>query len=322
MLRKYALFVGVAALGALVTSCGGDDTANPTPTPTDSGTGTPTPTPTSSQVDFSVTEAFTAESSNANAAFAYFTPDGSMDEVFNGAARLNGTAGIQFLTDPESVTFAFPDLTDNVVFDATDFASVTATERNYARAGEKLTMLLPFAHIMQVNYELTQDFTRDTTDGTLRGTRAAFFFNRITTEDDITADIQYDGTVQVVGGDPGTTASDAISAPDATISVLAANDAISGTIQIFEDVNGTPELATTLVFQRTTNDTGAVTGGVFGSTGVVSGILTDTDNNFAGNFAGALAGPDREELLLIFSVTGNEDDDDDRRFVGRFIGQQ
>ena len=51
MLRKYALFVGVAALGALVTSCGGDDTGTPAPTPTDTSTATPTPTPTEADVD-------------------------------------------------------------------------------------------------------------------------------------------------------------------------------------------------------------------------------------------------------------------------------
>lgn len=318
MLRKFALFVGVAALGALATSCGSDESPTPTPTPTGTGTATPTPTPTSSQVDYSVTEAFTAESVNANAAFAYFMADGSMDETFNGASRLNGLSGIQFETDPESVTFAFPDLTDNVVFDAADFVSVTATQRDYARANEKLTMLLPFAHIMQVSYEQMQDFTRDTTDGTLRNTRVAFFFNRVESTDDVTTTLTYDGSVQVAGGDPGVTASDAISAPDVSFNLQNTGSKVVGTIEIFEDVNGTPTLIATLDFDGAINDTSTF-----------SGDLEDATNNFTGNFAGAIAGPDREELFILFSISGvegedpddaSDDDLDARRIVGRFIG--
>jgi hypothetical protein len=74
------------------------------------------------------------------------------------------------------------------------------------------------------------------------------------------------------------------------------------------------------VFERTTNDTGAVTGGVVNSSNTFSGILTDENNNFAGNFAGALSGPNREEIFILFSVSGNEDDTDDRRYLGSFIG--
>ncbi len=318
MLRKYALFVGVAALGALVTSCGGDGTANPTPTPTGTGTATPTPTPTSSQVDYSVTEAFTAESINANAVFAYFTADGSMDETFNGASRLNGVSAIRFETDPEAVTFVFPDLNDQVVFDAADFVSVSATQRDYARAGEKLTMLLPFTHILQVSYEQTQDFTRDTTDGSLRSTRAAFFFNRVETTDDVTTTLNYTGTVQVAGGDPEVTASDALSAPNVTFNLQNTGSKVVGTIEIYEDVNGTPTLIATLDFDGAVNNTSTF-----------SGDLEDATNNFTGNFAGAIAGPNREELFILFSISGvegedpddaSDDDLDARRIVGRFIG--
>ena len=318
MLRKYALFVGVAAIGALVTSCGGG--GDGTPTPTDSGTATPTPTPTSSLVDFSLTEAFTSQSVNANATFAYFTADGSTDEFFNGAARLNGVSNVAFVDSPDSVTFGFPDLTNAVVFTASDFIGVTGTQRSYARTDEKLTLDLPFAHVLQVSYELTQDFTRGTTPGTLRGTRTAFFFNLVTTTTDITTDLTYTGGVQVVGGDPGVTASDAVTATTSTFKINAADDSIQGTIQIFEDVNGTPQLATTLVFQRTTSSTGTVTGGVLNANGTFSGVLTDENNDISGNFAGALAGPNREELFIIFSASGDENDADDRRYVGRFIG--
>lgn len=307
MLRKYALFVGVAALGALVTSCGSDETPSPTPTPTD--TATPTPTPTSAQVNYSVTQAFTAESINANAAFAYFMADGSMDETFNGASRLNGISAIAFATAPESVTFNFPDLTDPVVFNAADFVSVSATQRNYARTNENLTMLLPFAHVMQVSYEQSQDFTRNTTDGTLRGTRVAYFFNRVTATDDVTTTLNYTGSVQVAGGDPGVTAADALSAPNVTFNLQNTGSKVVGTISIFEDVNGTPTLVATLVFDGAVNATDTFTG-----------TLDDATHNYSGSFAGAIAGPNREELFIIFSISGDENASDDRRIVGRFIG--
>lgn len=318
MLRKYALFVGVAALGVLVTSCGGDETATPTPTPTDTGTATPTPTPTATPIAFSVTEAFTADSTNANATFAYFTPDGSMTETFNGATRLNGTSSVAFATAPESVTFTFPDLTDAVVFAASEFVGVTGTERTYSRTNENLSMLLPFAHVMQVSYELSQDFTRDTTDGTLRATRAAFFFNRVTATDDVTTTLNYTGSVQVAGGEPGVTLSDALSAPDVTFNLQNTGSKVVGTIEIYEDVNGTPTLIATLDFDGAVNTSSTFTG-----------TLTDATHNYSGSFAGALAGPNREELFILFSISGVEgesatdatdDDLDPRRIVGRFIG--
>ena len=320
MLRKYALFVGVAALGALVTSCGGDDTGTPAPTPTDTSTATPTPTPTQAPTDFDFTQDFATTSTNANYAFAYFTPDAGGDETFSAGSRLNGNAIIDYAVSPEAVSFGFADLDDPVPFDDGDFVSGSATLRNYERSTEKLIMELPANHVLRVRYESQADFTRDTTDGTLRGQRVAIFFNRVTTEDDITADLSYDGSVDVVGGDPANTLSDAVSAPNVSFTINEADDSISGTIGIFENVNGTPELVATLVFERTTNDTGAVTGGVVNSSNTFSGILTDENNNFAGNFAGALSGPNREEIFILFSVSGNEDDTDDRRYLGSFIG--
>lgn len=310
MLRKYALFVGVAAIGALVTSCGGGSSG--TPTPTDTSTATPTPTPTSSQVDFSLTQAFSTQSVNANAVFAYFTADGSTDEVFNGAARLNGTSTFAFVDSPDSATLSFPDLTDAVAFLAADFVGVTGTERSYARTNEGLVMSLPFAHVLQVSYELTQDFTRDTVAGSLRGTRVAFFFNQVTATDSVTTTLTYTGDTQVVGGDPGVTAADAISSPSDTFSLTTTGTKIAGTVEIYEDVNGTATLVATLPFDATVN-----------SSSTFTGSLADAGHNLDGNFAGALAGPNREELFIIFSVSGNadaSDNTDDRRYVGRFIG--
>ncbi|GAA5048796.1 hypothetical protein GCM10023208_06310 [Erythrobacter westpacificensis] len=331
MLRKYALFVGVAALGALVTSCGGDDTGTPTPSPTATGTATPTPTPTPTPiVDFDLQGDFATESTNANYAFAYFTPDAGGTETFSGASRLNGLATISLALAPEQVQFGFPDLDDPVSFGATELTDASATVRSYARGDEKLVLELPFEHVLRVSYESQVDFTRDTTDGVLRGERTALFFNPVTTDEDIAADLDYSGSVEVVGGDPTVTPSGAISAQDVTFTISEADSSINGTIEIYRDNNGTPELVAKLVFERTTNSSGTVTGGVLNSNGTFSGILTDEANQFAGTFAGALSGPDREEIFILFSVSGTTDadddgdvdEDDDRRFVGSFIGKR
>jgi len=313
VLRKYALFIGVAALGAVVTSCGSDSTGTPTPTPTDTSTATPTPTPTPTTVTYSLSQDFATESTNANYAFAYFTADSGGDETFSGASRLNGGATIDFAVSPEMVSFGFPDLDDPVSFDDTELVSESATERSYERGTEKLLMELPFAHVLRVSYESQADFTRDTTDGTLRGQRVSIFFNRVTTEDAIAADVTYSGSVQVVGGDPATTLSGVISAPDTSFLVDASANNITGTIEIFEDVSGTPTLVATIPFTATLN-----------TNGTFSGALEDAANNLDGGFAGALSGPDREEVFIIFSVSGNADGNDstdDRRYVGSFIGQ-
>lgn len=330
MLRKYALFVGVAALGALVTSCGGDDTGTPTPTPTGSGTATPTPTPTQGQVDFDLQGDFAAQSGNANYAFAYFTPDGGGTTTFSGASRVSGTASITLALSPELVTFGFPDLEDPVTFDATDLVSASPTVRSYARGNNGLVLELPYEHVLRVSYESQVDFRQGTTDGVLRGERTSLFYNPVTATSDIAADLAYTGSVEVVGGDPANTLADAISAPDTTFTIDASNESVNGTIRIFRDNNGTPELVTTLVFQRTTSSNGTVTGGVLSSAETFAGILTDEANNFAGNFAGAISGPNREELVIVFSISGNTDadddgdvdEDDDRRFVGSFIGRR
>lgn len=307
MFRKYALFVGVAALGALVTSCGGDDSGNPTPTPSE----TPTPTPTPTPVVFDLMDDFATLSTNANYAFAYFAPDGGGDETFNAGSRRNGIASISLAFSPELATFGFPDLDEDVSFDDSELVSGSATQRSYARTDEGLLLELPFAHVLRVSYEQSQDFTQDTTDGTLRGQRVAIFFNPVTTTDDIAADITYSGAVHVVGGDPGTTLSDAVSAPDVTFTVDASEETIGGTMEIFEDVNGTDTLVATLVFEADLN-----------ANGTFSDTLTDETHNLAGNFAGALSGADREEVFILFSVSGDTDvdEDDDRRYLGSFIG--
>ena len=321
MLRKYALFVGVAALGALVTSCGGDESDTPTPTPTGTSTATPTPTPTPGVV-LTLQDDFAPLSTNANYAFAYFTPDGGGAETFSGASRQNGLAAVGLELSPELASFRFADQSDAVTFDDTELTASSATLRSYARGTEKLVMELPGAYVLRVSYESQADFTQGTTDGVLRGERTALFFTAVSTTDDIAANLTYTGSVEAFGGEPQTTLSTAISSPDTTFTINASDDSITGTIEIYRDVAGTPQLVTTLTFARTVDGTGAVTGGVLNENGGFTGILTDSAHNFAGNFAGSLAGPNREELFIIFSISGDESDDDDRRFVGSFIGKR
>ncbi len=320
VLRKIGLLIGVAACGALVTSCGGDDT--PTPTPTESGTATPTPTPSSSTVNFDFAQAFDAFSANASAIYAYFTPTGGT-ETFNAAARVNGQSQIQYAVSPGSVSVTYPELDTPVTFDDAALVSSSATQRTYEAGDEMLVLELPFQHVLRATYELdNQAFTQDSVVGTLRSRRVTAFFNAVTTTDDFTTDLNYNGSVDVVGGDPGTTLPGAISAADITFTINEADDSVSATINIFEDIAGTPTLVATLVFERTTDGSGNVTGGVLNANGTFSGVLTDDTNNLVGNFAGALSGPNREEIFVVFSVSGDTsvDADDDRRFIGSFIG--
>lgn len=320
MFRKIGLLLGVAACGALVTSCGGGNNNEPTPTPTDTSTATPTPTPTSA-VDFDLSAGFETASANFNTIAAWFTPTGGT-ETFNDASRINGPAAISLAFSPELVRFRFPDQTSAVQFDNTHLVSSTTTSRTYQSGDETLSLLKPFSHVLQVNYRLdNQAFIRDTVNGTLRSQRRSLFINPVTTTDAIASNLTYTGSVQVVGGDPGVTQSGSISAPDVTFTINQADSSISGTIEIFEIVSGTQQLVATLVFERTNDTNGNATGGVLNTNGTFSGTLTDSANNLAGSFSGTLAGPNREELSLIFAVIDSDTTDtDETEFVGSFIG--
>lgn len=308
MLRKIGLLFTVAACGALVTSCGGDDAPTPTPTPTDSGTATPTPTPTSGTIDFDLAADFTAQSTNTGAIYAYFTPTGGM-ETFNGASRINGNFLFDLVAATNSVTFSFADLSDPVIFENADLVSSSATELAFARGDEQLFAQLPFAHVLRVIYELdNQDFTRDGVAGTLRANRLALFFNLVTTTDDITANLTYTGTPLVAGGAPGTSEDD-VSAPQVTFTVTpGTDDTITGTINVFEDINGVSTQVASFDFNATV-----------GSNGAFTGDFEDQVYDLVGEYAGVLAGPNREELVILFAGANA---DDGRQFVGNFIGSQ
>lgn len=310
MLAKKSLFLGAAAACcALIASCGGGGDSSPTPTPTPTGTPTPTPSPTPTPpafTDFDFSKAFTASVANASYIYAYFTPNNGTETWSDGI--LNGGAStITYAVSPEGVTFKWPDPATLSTFGAADLQTATATLRTYQKGDDGLKMELPFANVLRVSYERKQSYTRDTVAGTLRSNRVTLFFNQVSTTAAIANNLTYAGTAQVVGGKPGTTPPGVISSPQATFTVTASDKKITGTIQIVENVNGTPTVRAVLPISATLT-----------ATGTFAGNIDDTANGFKGTFVGSLAGPSREEMLVIFSVSHT----DGREFLGSLIGKQ
>jgi hypothetical protein len=308
--------ISAAICCVLVTACGGDD--SPTPEPTETPTPSPTPTPTSTPtaVDFDFSTDFEASISNSAYAFAYFAPEGGT-EVWSDGSRRNGQSMITYEVAPESVEYVWPDTLELESFTAADLLNSSPTIRTYRKgASDGLQMELPFEHVLRVAYEKSQSFIRETVPGTLRSFRYALFFNPVTTDDDITADLTYTGTPQVSGGESGTTAAGVISVPATSLVVGPDGDdiEISGTIRILENVNGSNVERAVLPISAEV-----------GTSGAFNGLIEDDTNSFAGNFVGSLAGPDREEVFLIFYVVkvddeGEEDEDDKRKYIGSLIG--
>lgn len=305
VLRKLGLLVGVAACGALVVSCGGGG-SDSEPEPTDTSTATPTPTPTTA-VDFSLTTAIEATSTNTGLIYAFFTPTGGA-ETFSDSSRLPGTASISLKFAPESATFAFPDLSDAAVFAGSTLSSASATQRVYTDGNRSLTLQRPFSQSLRAIYQIGgQAFTQGTTAGTLRSQRVALFFNTVTTTTAIANTLSYTGTPQAVGGTPGTTPAGIITSPAVTLTVSAGTtNTLTGTINLFQTINGTTTQVGAFPISATV-----------GANGAFAGTIDDNTYNLDGNFAGALAGANRDELVLLFSVANTTDK---REYVGTLIG--
>ena len=305
VLRKLGLLIGVAACGALVVSCGGggDDTD---PEATATSTATPTPTSTTA-TDFSLATPIEATSTNTGLVYAFFTPTGGA-ETFNDASRLPGTATVSLKFAPDSATFGFPDLTDPAVFAGSTLTAITPTQRTYVDGARKLTLEVPFTEALRATYEIGgQAFTRDTTAGTLRSQRVALFFNTVTTTTAIASALTYTGTPVAAGGTPGTTPAGVITAQPLTLTVSAGTtNTITGTINLFQTINGTTTQVGAFPISAT------VTAG-----GGFSGTIDDNTYNLDGSFAGALAGANRDEVVLVFSVANTTDK---RKYVGSYIG--
>ncbi len=302
--RKLAYVLGAAACTMLAVSCGGgNNEPTPTPTPTGTGTGTPTPTPTVTPTPLAFDSDFSS-TSNAIYLYAYFTPNGGI-EVFNDASRVNGSAGINYIADPQSVMFGLSVLQDSVGFDAADVVTSTPTLLTFAEGDESLFLELPFGNVLRASYERSNSFVRETVPGELRSRSVAIFRFPVQTTDPIASNLSYSGQPEVVGSEPGETLSDAVSAPQRTFTVTQSNSTLTGTIPVFEEDGGATVQTAALSFTAT-----------LAANGTFSGDVTDTTYDFEGKFAATLAGPDREEIVVIFSAS----QEDGRKYVGSFIG--
>lgn len=255
-------------------------------------------------MDFDFTKAFTTSNANTAYSFAYFKPTGG-NEVWSDGARRNGLSSINYAISPENVAFGWPDDTPLTTFAAADLLNASPTLRTYRKGTDGLAMEIPFTHVLRVSYENSVSFVRETVAGTLRSQRYSLFFNGVTTTTDFTTDLSYTGTPQIAGGVSGTTAAGVFSSPATTINVAASNKALTGTLRIIEDVNGTPTERAALALSSTV-----------GVTGVFSGTIDDTASGLKGTFVGSLAGPAREEIFLIFNVSKT----DGPEYIGSLIG--
>ena len=211
--------ISAALCCVLVTACGGDD--SPTPTPTESPTPgpSPSPTPTPTEVDFDFSTDFTSSITNSAYAFAYFAPEGGA-EVWSDGSRRNGQSTIAYEVAPENVEYTWPDTLELESFTAANLLNSSPTIRTYRKGTtDGLQMELPFEHVLRVAYEKSQSFIRDTVPGTLRSFRYALFFNPVTTDTTITANLSYTGTPQATGGEAGVTPSGVITSPETTLVV-------------------------------------------------------------------------------------------------------
>ncbi|WP_369026044.1 hypothetical protein [Qipengyuania sp. RANM35] len=303
MRNKSVFFASAAACCALLASCGGGDSATPTPTPT--STGTPTPTPPTT-IDFDFTKAFTATASGTSFNYAYFAPTGG-SEVWSEGSRRGGEAKITFAVSPESVTLEWPDPSTLTTFSAADLLTASPTLRTYRKGSDGLSMELPFDNVLRVAYETTIPYTRETVVGNLHGYRYSIFYNTVTTTTAIASNLAYTGTAQVVGGKSGETPPGVFSSPATTLTVTSSDKKIAGTIQVVEFVAGAPVVRAALPISSTLTDSG-----------VFAGDTEDTANAFKGKYVGSLAGPDREEVFLIFEVQHT----DGRKFLGSLIGKR
>ncbi|MGX7952200.1 hypothetical protein ACWPM1_06490 [Tsuneonella sp. HG249] len=248
---------------------------------------------------------FSDSITGASYVYAYFRPTSGGAEVWSDGSRRDGTSTINYAVSPESVTFTWPDTAALRTFVAADRQTATATSRSYRNGTDALLMELPFQHVLMVSYERQDPFTRESVPGTLRSTRVTLFFNEVTTSAAITTDLSYSGTAKVVGGKPGTTPPGVFTAELSTFTVAASDKKITGTIRIFENVNGTQTLRAVLPIS-----------GTVAANNAFSGNIDDTANGFKGTFAGVLAGPSREEIVILFNVAHT----DGREFVGSLIG--
>ncbi|TIX49787.1 hypothetical protein E5222_13335 [Alteraurantiacibacter aquimixticola] len=222
---------------------------------------------------------------------------------------MNATAGVSFAVDPETAQFAFPDLSSPVEFDAADLAGSTANSRTYVDGDERLVLERPFTNVLSASYERKDSGIVGTEPGDIRSTRVVLVLNPVSTTDTIDADIAYTGTPVIDGGTPGTTPDGEAVGEVTTLTVDASEDAVVGTLRIFEDSGSGPALVATLPVDADLTNAGTFSQGAT--------TLVDNGSGFSGALIGFLAGPNREEAALVFSISH----DDGRKYVGQLVMQ-
>ena len=316
MSRKLSYFLGVAACGALLASCGGgnnDNGGTPTPSPTATGSGTPTPsptaTPTPTAIDFDFAEDFVA-TSNAVYGFAYFTPNSGGTETFSDGNRISGSSRLTYTASPENARFEFSTLTGAQNFAGTDRDVTSTTLRSYTNSNGRLILELPYEFTLRGTYERTDPFTRETVPGTLRSRRVAIYLNPVDSATAVTSTLTFTGQPTVAGGTPGTTVPTAVSVPQRSFTINpGSNPTLTGSLPIFVTQNGAQNQVALLAFTTTSTD----------NINAFSGTLADSGAGFTGTFAAAFSGPNREELVIIYEARHASDG---RKFVGSFIGRR
>ena len=308
--RKFALMTGIALSGALaLAACGGDDEPAPTPTPTATPTTTPTPTPTSTSTPtvtaYEFDKDFDDTVSNASYIYAYFTPSTGGAETWSDGSRRDGESSVEFTASNGNALFSWPDTENAFVFAGNTLQSSNGTRRVYQKGTERLLMEVPFSHVLRVSYQREDSYINDTVPGTLRSNRVSIFFNQVTTDDDIESELSYTGTAHVVGGEAGKSRPNDFTSPQATFKV-GTDEKITGRIRIMEMVNG---VATVVAVIDISDD--------LGTSGGFAGDIDDTANGYEGSYAGILAGPNREEMFVLFRIVNT---DTKREFIGSFIG--
>ncbi|GEM_PF-616858 len=304
---KLRYLLGAAACCSLLASCGGGNNT-PDPTPTETPTPTPTETPTPADVTFDFTEEFEVSTVRMYI-YAYFTPGTGGDEVFSDGRIINDLGAVAFELDPEAVLYRFVTTEDILEFLGTDRVSVSPTERVYENASGRLIMETPFENLLRVQLEKTDPFIRETIPGELRSRRVLLFVKPVETEEAIDTTLAYTGDAEIAGGTSGTTTFDSITQPSPTFTVTpgTAGPELTGSVPVVVDIGGTPTTVATLDFEAT-----------LAATGAFAGTAEDAASGFSGQIVGTLAGPDREEMVILFRVVH----DDGRKFLGSFLGQQ
>ncbi|RJY09985.1 hypothetical protein D6201_12055 [Aurantiacibacter aquimixticola] len=311
MLGRAIRGLAVAACALALAACGGDDT----PGSRVIATPTPTPTPTTSVIDFDLRAGFEAESENTAISVSNFRPAADGIRRFDTATRVDGVTAVSLRYSPARLTLAFPDLSSPVQFASTAFGTTSDTRLVVGRTDFGAVLDIPFDHVLRASYTSEENASRNGAAGIVETRRTAFFFNPVTTQSDLAETITYAGDTSVSGGVPGDTrlSTQRLSARTVNLQLRPGgrpsdDDRIAATISISESQGITTPRSVSIPF-----DTAISANGSFAQ---------EIDHRgYTGTVYGSVAGPDRQEVLILFAVSG-EDLGQTVIYVGNFIGSR